>query len=82
MSKTVLWGAAMARHPACAHHAHFHREAIGYCGVTKVLENVDPVEVAPNISLMTRIFTWLVITRAPFLTAIIVPILVGLGGLT
>jgi 1,4-dihydroxy-2-naphthoate octaprenyltransferase len=50
---------------------------IGYCGVTEVLENVDPAEVAPNISLMTRIFTWLVITRAPFLTAIIVPILVG-----
>jgi 1,4-dihydroxy-2-naphthoate polyprenyltransferase len=50
---------------------------IGYCGVTQVLENVDPVEVAPNISLMTRIFTWLVITRAPFLTAIIMPILVG-----
>ena len=50
---------------------------IGYCGVTEVLENVDPVEVAPNISLMTRVFTWLVITRAPFLTAIIVPILVG-----
>ena len=50
---------------------------IGYCGITQVLENVDPVEVAPNISLMTRIFTWLVITRAPFLTAIIVPILVG-----
>jgi 1,4-dihydroxy-2-naphthoate polyprenyltransferase len=52
---------------------------IGYCGVTEVLENVDPIEVAPNISLMTRVFTWLVITRAPFLTAIIVPILVGAG---
>ncbi len=52
---------------------------IGYCGVTEVLENVDPVEVAPNISLMTRLFTWLVITRAPFLTAIIMPILVGAG---
>src|SRR5512139_518031 len=52
-------------------------QQIGYCGVTEVLEDVDPVEVAPNISLMTRIFTWLVITRAPFLTAIIVPILVG-----
>lgn len=50
---------------------------IGYCGVTQVLQNVDPAEVAPNISLMTRIFTWLVITRAPFLTAIIIPILVG-----
>jgi 1,4-dihydroxy-2-naphthoate octaprenyltransferase len=52
-------------------------QQIGYCGVTEVLENVDPAQVAPNISLMTRIFTWLVITRAPFLTAIIVPILVG-----
>jgi 1,4-dihydroxy-2-naphthoate polyprenyltransferase len=52
-------------------------QQIGYCGVTQVLENVDPQEVAPNISLMTRSFTWLVITRAPFLTAIIIPILVG-----
>ena len=50
---------------------------IGYCGVTEVLENVDPQEVAPNISLSTRIFSWFVITRAPFLTAIIIPILVG-----
>jgi 1,4-dihydroxy-2-naphthoate octaprenyltransferase len=52
-------------------------QQIGYCGVTEVLENVDPGEVAPNISFMTRLFSWLVITRAPFLTAIIVPILVG-----
>jgi 1,4-dihydroxy-2-naphthoate octaprenyltransferase len=52
-------------------------QQIGYCGVTEMLENVDPEEVAPNISLMTRIFSWLVITRAPFLTAIIVPFLVG-----
>jgi 1,4-dihydroxy-2-naphthoate octaprenyltransferase len=50
---------------------------IGYCGVTEVLEDVDPEEIAPNISFMTRLFSWLVITRAPFLTAIIVPILVG-----
>jgi 1,4-dihydroxy-2-naphthoate octaprenyltransferase len=52
-------------------------QQIGYCGVTRVLENVDPEDVAPNISLMTRIFSWFVITRAPFLTAIIVPILLG-----
>jgi len=52
-------------------------QQIGYCGVTEVLEDVDPEEVAPNISFMTRLFSWLVITRAPFLTAIIVPILVG-----
>ncbi|MCW5874618.1 MAG: UbiA family prenyltransferase [Anaerolineales bacterium] len=48
----------------------------GYCGVT---EEIDvPVQQAmPKISLMTKIFTWLVITRAPFLTAVIVPILIG-----
>jgi 1,4-dihydroxy-2-naphthoate octaprenyltransferase len=52
-------------------------QQMGYCGVTEVLKSVNPEEVAPNISLMTRIFSWLVITRAPFLTAIIIPILVG-----
>ncbi len=50
---------------------------IGYCGVTEELSSVKPEEVMPNISLFTKIFTWLVITRAPFLTAIIVPILIG-----
>lgn len=50
---------------------------IGYCGVTEPLKEVSPSEVAPHISLATRIFAWLVITRAPFLTAIIVPILLG-----
>lgn len=52
-------------------------EQIGYCGVTEVLEDVQPEEVAPNISLKTKIFSWLVITRAPFLTAIILPILIA-----
>ncbi len=52
-------------------------QQIGYCGVTEVLDNVKPEEVAPNISLMTRIFSWFVITRAPFLTAIIIPIFIG-----
>lgn len=52
-------------------------QQIGFCGVTEVLDDVDPKEVAPDISFMTRVFTWLVITRAPFLTAIIIPILVG-----
>ena len=50
---------------------------IGYCGVTEPLLDVDPSEVAPSISPMTRVFAWMVITRAPFLTAIIVPILLG-----
>lgn len=52
-------------------------QQIGYCGVTEELQDVDPQEVAPNIKLSTRLFAWMVITRAPFLTAIIVPVLVG-----
>ncbi|MEX1247999.1 MAG: UbiA family prenyltransferase [Anaerolineales bacterium] len=49
----------------------------GFCGVTEELEGVSLKEVMPNVSLMTKVFTWLVITRAPFLTAIIVPVLIG-----
>ena len=52
-------------------------QQIGFCGVTELLDNVDPKDAAPEISTMTRIFSWMVITRAPFLTAIIVPILLG-----
>jgi 1,4-dihydroxy-2-naphthoate octaprenyltransferase len=52
-------------------------EHIGYCGVTTLLETKTPDQVRPKISLMTKIFTWLVIMRLPFLTATIVPILVG-----
>ncbi|HRN51564.1 MAG TPA: UbiA family prenyltransferase [Anaerolineales bacterium] len=48
----------------------------GYCGVTEEID-VPVNQAMPNISLMTKIFTWLVITRAPFLTAVIVPILIG-----
>ena len=50
-------------------------EQIGYCGVTVPLPEVAPVEVMPKVTLATRIFAWMVITRAPFLTATIVPIL-------
>ena len=52
-------------------------EHIGYCGVTTLLETKTPDQVRPKISLMTKVFTWLVIMRLPFLTATIVPILVG-----
>lgn len=52
-------------------------QQIGYCGVTEVLPTVEPQEVAQEIGLFTKIFQWLVITRAPFLTAMIVPILIG-----
>ena len=50
---------------------------IGYCGVTTPLQNKTADEVRPKISLMTKIFTWLVIMRLPFLTATFVPIFVG-----
>ena len=52
-------------------------EHIGYCGVTTPLEDKTADQVRPKISLMTKIFTWLVIMRLPFLTATFVPIFVG-----
>ena len=52
-------------------------EHIGYCGVTTPLEDKTANQVRPKISLMTKIFTWLVIMRLPFLTATFVPIFVG-----
>ncbi len=53
------------------------RVQIGYCGVTTPLPEVRPAEAAQPASLATRLFARLVITRAPFLTASIVPVLVG-----
>ena len=50
---------------------------IGYCGVTTPLDDKEPDEVRPKIDLMTQIFTWVVIMRLPFLSATIMPILVG-----
>jgi 1,4-dihydroxy-2-naphthoate octaprenyltransferase len=50
---------------------------IGYCGVTRPLDHLSPDEAMPPIGLGTRIFKWLVVTRAPFLTAVIVPVLIG-----
>ena len=52
-----------------------HGQQIGYCGVTLPRPDLDPAQAMPKISLATRIFAWMVITRAPFLTATIVPIL-------
>lgn len=52
-------------------------EHIGYCGVTVPLEDKSPDEVRPKINFMTKIFTWLVIMRLPFLTASLVPLLLG-----
>ena len=50
---------------------------IGYCGVTTPLKDKTPADVKPEISLMTKIFTWLVIMRLPFLTATFVPLFAG-----
>jgi 1,4-dihydroxy-2-naphthoate octaprenyltransferase len=48
---------------------------IGYCGVTTPLPEIPPAQAMPKVTLATRVFAWLVITRAPFLTATLVPIL-------
>lgn len=50
---------------------------IGYCGVTAPRPDVPVAEAAQKISPATRIFAWMVITRAPFLSATVVPILAG-----
>lgn len=50
---------------------------IGYCGVTVPLDEVSPQEAYPAIKRSTKVFRWLVITRAPFLTASIMPVLMG-----
>jgi 1,4-dihydroxy-2-naphthoate octaprenyltransferase len=52
-----------------------HRVQVGYCGMTEPLDGAAAV--APPASLATRIFAWLVVTRAPFLTATLAPVLIG-----
>jgi len=52
-------------------------EQIGYCGVTVARPDLTADQAMPRISLLTRVFAWLVVARAPFLTATIVPVLVG-----
>lgn len=68
-----------------------HGEQIGYCGVTALRDDIDPAAAMPKVSLWTRIFAGLVITRAPFLSATLVPLVIaaaavagerGLGGLS
>jgi 1,4-dihydroxy-2-naphthoate octaprenyltransferase len=52
-------------------------QQIGYCGVTTPRPDIPVEEAMPKIGFGTRLFSWMVITRAPFLTASIVPILAG-----
>lgn len=54
-----------------------NKKQIGYCGVTVPRPEIPPERAMPPTGLATRLFSWLVITRAPFLTATIVPILTG-----
>jgi 1,4-dihydroxy-2-naphthoate octaprenyltransferase len=48
---------------------------VGYCGLTEPLADVALKRVMPPVSFGTRILRWLVITRAPFLTATLMPVL-------
>jgi 1,4-dihydroxy-2-naphthoate octaprenyltransferase len=50
---------------------------IGYCGVSVPLPQTELENARPKISPFTRIFAALVVTRAPFLTATVVPVLIG-----
>jgi 1,4-dihydroxy-2-naphthoate polyprenyltransferase len=50
---------------------------IGYCGITTPRPEIPPDQAMPRTTLGTRLFAWMVITRAPFLTATIIPILAG-----
>jgi 1,4-dihydroxy-2-naphthoate octaprenyltransferase len=50
---------------------------IGYCGVTTPRPDLDAAKAWPKVSLLTKIFSAFVVTRAPFLTATLVPVLIG-----
>jgi 1,4-dihydroxy-2-naphthoate octaprenyltransferase len=50
---------------------------IGYCGVTTPRPEISPGQAMPKVSLWTKLFAWMVITRAPFLCATLVPVVAG-----
>ena len=52
-------------------------EQIGYCGVTTPMNPSKEVDAMPAISPMTKVFAGMVITRLPFLTASLIPVLIG-----
>jgi 1,4-dihydroxy-2-naphthoate polyprenyltransferase len=47
---------------------------IGYCGVTLKRPDLSVEQAMPPIGTLTKVFGWLVVTRAPFLTATLVPV--------
>ncbi len=54
-----------------------HGKQIGYCGVSVPLDDVPPEQAMPHIGLSTRVFAALVVTRAPFLSATLVPLVLA-----
>jgi 1,4-dihydroxy-2-naphthoate polyprenyltransferase len=50
-------------------------QQIGYCGVTTPIPDISPQVAMPKTKLATQIFAWMVVTRAPFLSATVIPIL-------
>lgn len=54
-----------------------NKRQIGYCGVTTPLPDVPVAAAMPTIGLGTRLLRWLVVTRAPFLTAALAPVLIA-----
>jgi len=53
------------------------KQLIGYCGMTTALPDDSVDEVMPRLGWVTRLVAWMVITRAPFLTASLMPVLIG-----
>ncbi|MDO8972165.1 MAG: UbiA family prenyltransferase, partial [Saprospiraceae bacterium] len=52
-------------------------QQVGYCGVTTPIHLPQNANAIPVISLWTKLFAWMVIMRLPFLTASIIPVLIG-----
>jgi len=52
-------------------------QQVGYCGVTTPIRLPQKANAIPVISLWTKLFAWMVIMRLPFLTASIIPVLIG-----
>ena len=54
-------------------------QQIGFCGVSVPLPASELERARPAISTSTKVFRWVVITRAPFLTASLVPVLAAVA---
>lgn len=52
-------------------------QQVGYCGVTKPLDPSQRANAMPKINPLTKVFAGMVITRMPFLTASLIPVLIG-----